>query len=139
MPEANDHYCFACGARNPIGLHLRFSYGEGTAEARFTPEQVHEGYPGLMHGGLVATLLDEAMAHAVIAAHGQAATGDLRVRMRAGGVPVGKTVVLRGQVTGRRGRMVMVVGRIQDEGGKVLAEGEAKFMLMEGLAQEKER
>ncbi len=130
MPEGNDHYCFACGARNPIGLHLHFSYGEGTAEALFTPQQVHEGYPGLMHGGLVATLLDEVMAHAVISTHGTAATGDLRVRMRGGGVPVGAPVHLHGRVTGRRGRMVMVVGQIRDGEGKVLAEGEAKFMLM---------
>jgi acyl-coenzyme A thioesterase PaaI-like protein len=129
MPYDNDRYCFACGENNPIGLHLRFSYGEDSAETRFTPERVFQGYPGLMHGGLVATLLDEAMAHAVIAAHGPAVTGDLHVRLRGRGVPIGQSLRLRGRVTGCRGRLVLTEATIQDEAGTLLAQGEGKFML----------
>jgi acyl-coenzyme A thioesterase PaaI-like protein len=130
MPYETDHYCFACGANNPIGLHLKFTYGESTAEAQFTAERVYQGYPGIMHGGLVSTLLDEAMAHAVIAAHGAAVTGDLHVRLRGAGVPVGRPLRLMGRVTGRRGRLVLTEATLYDEAGSVLAQGEGKFMLM---------
>jgi acyl-coenzyme A thioesterase PaaI-like protein len=130
MPNEPDNFCFACGANNPIGLHLQFTYGEGTAEARFTPERVYQGYPGLLHGGLVCTLLDEAMAHAVIAAHGVAVTGDLHVRLRGAGVPIGRPLHLAGRVTGRRGRLVLTEAILHDEEGNLLAQGDGKFMLV---------
>jgi len=130
MPYESDHYCFACGAANPIGLHLRFTYADGTAEALFTAERAHQGYPGIMHGGLVATLLDEAMAHAAIAAHGAAVTGDLHVRMRGQGVPLGRPLRLQGRVTGGRGRLVLTAATLRDEEGRLLAQAEGKFMVV---------
>ena len=132
MPYESDQYCFACGANNPSGLHLQFTYGEGTAEARFTAARVFQGYPGIMHGGLVATLLDEAMAHAAIKAHGTAVTGDLHVRMRGQGVPIGRPLRLRGRVTGRRGRLVLTAATLHDEEERLLAQAEGKFMLVRG-------
>jgi len=132
MPYDSDHYCFACGANNPIGLHLEFTYGEGMAEARFTAERVYQGYPGIMHGGLVSTLLDEVMAHAAISTHGIAVTGDLHVRMRGNGVPIGRPLHLVGRVTGRRGRLVLTEATLHDEEGTLLAQAEGKFMLVPG-------
>ncbi len=131
MPYERDNYCFACGQGNPIGLHLCYSYGEDGVEAAFTPQRDLQGYPGLMHGGLVATLLDETMAHAVSAAHGPAVTGDLHVRMRGRGVPIGRPLHLRGRVTGRRGRLVLTAATVHDEEGNLLAQGEGKFMLVD--------
>lgn len=130
MPYESGRYCFACGEENPLGLHLRFVYGEGRAEATFVAERAHQGYPGLLHGGLVATLLDEAMAHAVIASYGPAVTGELRVRLRGGGVPLGRTLRLRGWVNARRGRLVLAEAHLCDEVGTLLAQGEGKFMLV---------
>lgn len=131
MPYDKDRYCFACGENNPIGLKLHYVYGEDGVRARFTPERVYQGYPGLMHGGLVATLLDETMAHAVIAAVGLSVTGELRVRMRGGGVPIGQPLELRGWVTGQRGRLVQAAAEVRDGAGTVLAEGTGKFMRVE--------
>lgn len=128
MPDEDAHYCFACGADNPIGLKLRFSYGDGTAQARFTAQAVHQGYPGLMHGGLVSTLLDEAMAHAVAHTLGPAVTGELRVRMRSGGVPTEQPIALCGRIVGQRGRMVLTEATIHSAEGALLAEAEGKFM-----------
>lgn len=131
MPYESDRYCFACGEENPIGLHLRFTYGEGCAEATFIAERAYQGYPGLLHGGLVATLLDEAMAHAVIAAYGPAVTGELRVRLRGGGVPLGRTLRLRGWIRARRGRLILAEANLCDDAaGTLLAYGEGKFMLV---------
>lgn len=56
-------HCFACGPANPQGLHLKFVYDKErqTATARVHLTQLHEGPPGHIHGGIIATLLDEAM------------------------------------------------------------------------------
>ena len=54
--------CFVCGVNNPIGLHLDFWMDGEQVWTDFTPGREHQGYPGVMHGGLVATLLDESWA-----------------------------------------------------------------------------
>ncbi len=80
--EDNPHYCFGCSKRNPIGLHLSFQMEDGEVRAPFTPEAEHQGWPGFMHGGLVATMLDEAMGW-VTMSHGiWAVTGKINVRYR---------------------------------------------------------
>jgi acyl-coenzyme A thioesterase PaaI-like protein len=127
MRWQHDDYCFACGERNPIGLHLEFAYGEEGGEARFAPQRAHQGFRGTMHGGLVATLLDETMAHAVISSCGPAVTADLHIRLR-GGVRTGRPVFLRGRVTGHHGRLILAEAEVLTEGGEVLAQAEGKFM-----------
>jgi hypothetical protein len=57
--------CFACGIENPIGLKLAFyTDQEGHCVARFRPNPEHQGYPGHLHGGLISTLLAEAIGRA---------------------------------------------------------------------------
>ena len=128
MRYEDDRYCFACGEHNPIGLHLEFAYGEDGVEAHFAPQRAHQGFRGTMHGGLVATLLDETMAHAVISNCGPAVTADLHIRLRGAGVRTGQPVRLRGRVTGRRGRLILAEAEVLSEGGDVLARAEGKFM-----------
>jgi len=53
------HWCFACGQLNPGGLHLEFDVSRDRAEARYTALQRHQGYDGLLHGGVVTALLDD--------------------------------------------------------------------------------
>ncbi len=60
----DDHGCFGCGRLNLHGLRLRFVQEGDGVRAPFTPRLVDEGYGGVVHGGIVATLLDEAMAWA---------------------------------------------------------------------------
>jgi hypothetical protein len=61
--------CFACGSRNPQGLHLCFETGpDGCVAAPWQPSPIFQGYEGIIHGGIISTVLDEAMAKAVIAA-----------------------------------------------------------------------
>ena len=59
--------CMACGAANPIGLGLVFAEEGDAVRAEFTPLAWHQGYDGLVHGGIIAMLLDEAMAQALLA------------------------------------------------------------------------
>ena len=62
LPLDDDAMCFCCGPKNPIGLKLEF---ETTAEGRmrtiWTPRKEHQGFKDIVHGGLVATVLDEVM------------------------------------------------------------------------------
>ena len=58
--QPNSRHCFLCGVDNPIGLKLGFyDVGDGRVATRFTPLEQHQGYPGVMHGGIACALLDE--------------------------------------------------------------------------------
>ena len=59
LPYTRD--CFVCGAHNPHGLHLRFRREGDEVRADFTPQPHHAGFRGIIHGGIIATALDEAM------------------------------------------------------------------------------
>ena len=66
--NADDSMCFICGQLNPIGLKIKFDVDEDNLkiEGSFVPRSEHQGYTGIMHGGLVCALLDEAMVNAVV-------------------------------------------------------------------------
>lgn len=75
--------CFVCGRENSRGLHLAFEKSEGgKMSAIWTPDRPTEGFGGILHGGLVSTVLDESMAKAVAASGAEALTAELRVRFR---------------------------------------------------------
>lgn len=75
--------CFVCGAENPRGLRIRFDVtGPGTVHAEWTPSPEWEGFRGIVHGGVVSTVLDEAMSKAVASLPCEALTAELRVRFR---------------------------------------------------------
>lgn len=58
--------CFGCGEDNPIGLKLSFQWDGKTARTEFTPQGFHQGWPGLVHGGILVCLLDEAMTYTAV-------------------------------------------------------------------------
>src|SRR5688500_12117637 len=77
-----DHACFGCGDENPIGLRLRFApVGDGV-RASFIPGPEHQGFDNVIHGGIISTVLDEAMAWATARAGFWAVTGEMQVRFR---------------------------------------------------------
>lgn len=57
----DDRYCFACGLDNPDGLRIEWITSGKTATATFIPDRKYQGWKGILHGGITATLLDEAM------------------------------------------------------------------------------
>jgi hypothetical protein len=63
-------YCFACGRQNPIGLQMQFRRdGDDGVHCEYTPRPEGQGFPGVVHGGVLVSLMDEAMAWAMFAAH----------------------------------------------------------------------
>src|SRR5215469_14221271 len=124
---ADDRHCFACGPDNEIGLRMAFDYGDGTAKSRVVPRRDFGGWSDIMHGGIVATLLDEAMAHAAIAAGERAVTARIEVRFRKA-VPIDVPLIVEGRVEGRRGRVMEMESTLRDENGTLYAQGKARFL-----------
>jgi acyl-coenzyme A thioesterase PaaI-like protein len=103
----SDHRCFGRGDDNRIGLHLRFMADGDSVRSWFTPNVDHQGFGGIVHGGIISTVLDEAMAWATAHAGFWAMTGDMRVRFRQP-LNIGESTVVTARVSGARGRIVSV-------------------------------
>ncbi|MFW5971960.1 MAG: PaaI family thioesterase [Bacillota bacterium] len=122
--------CFACGKNNPISLGLNFeSSGENTVKCDFTPAPVHQGYEGIVHGGIVSTLLDEAMVSAIIEKGVEAVTAELNVRFRQESI-IGQRLLIEGKISRQKSRLIFTEARIVDEEGNIKASASAKFMVL---------
>ena len=128
-PQPNSRQCFVCGVNNPFGLHLRFyetAPGEVTAETIIPPE--YQGYPGVVHGGIVAAMLDETAGRAHMGEPPRFMfTARLEIRYRKN-VPVGKPIRLVGKAVGIRHRMATATSAIYDLEGNLLAEADAAML-----------
>lgn len=83
--EEEHPFCYVCGASNPMGLALRYvRQADGSVTASFLGKRTLEGYSGLLHGGVIAALLDGAMTNCLFARGIPGLTAELRVRYRAG-------------------------------------------------------
>ncbi|MFJ4918361.1 PaaI family thioesterase [Streptomyces sp. NPDC088725] len=126
------HYehCFGCGEAQPHGLRLQARAGEGVSiTAEFTVSPAHQGAPGLAHGGILATALDETLGSLnwllrVIAVTGKLSTDFVRP------VPVGSVLYLQAEVTAVHGRKIYcaATGRTGGPEGPVAVRAEALFI-----------
>jgi acyl-coenzyme A thioesterase PaaI-like protein len=124
--------CFVCGVENEAGLHMQFYETESTpvqVTARYTVPQRYQGYPGIVHGGIIATMLDEVTSRTIFrgAPPRVVVTARLTVRYRQP-VPVEKPLLLTGRVVEDKGRVIKVTGEIHDAEGTLLAEADAVLM-----------
>jgi uncharacterized protein (TIGR00369 family) len=127
MKQPNSKQCFVCGLENPVGLHLAFyETGPGEVTANFIVAEHFQGYPGVVHGGIVASMLDElaGRAHMGIDPPRFMYTARLDVRYRKN-VPVGRPLRLVGKAGKCKGRTATATAHIFDEDGILLAEAEA--------------
>lgn len=121
--------CFVCGLDNPVGLHLGFMVDGENVVARFKAAPEHVGFPNIVHGGLIATVLDEAMVWACgVRAKQFAYCAELTVRYHHT-VPAGEEVRVIGTMTAnRRNRLFEARAEIVSSNGKVLASGTGKYL-----------
>jgi uncharacterized protein (TIGR00369 family) len=123
-----DHWCFGCGRQNPIGLKLSFYEDGEQVCAPWTPAREHQGYEGIVHGGLISTVLDEVMGWAIYVRKLWAVTGTMNVRFRKP-VRVSEPLTARAWVESVTGRKVDVRAQlIRDSDGQVLADATALFI-----------
>ena len=127
--QPNSSMCFVCGMQNPIGLKAFFYQDEeGRVVAHFTGKEEHQGYPGVMHGGIVTALLDEVIGRVAIAQDLLwGVTAKLEVRFRRP-VPLGQPLTLVGEMTRLRSRTLEAHGEIRLEDGTVAAEAEGVYI-----------
>ncbi len=127
--QPNSRMCFICGLENPVGLHLHIYETEpGVVETRYSAPEHFQGYPGVLHGGIVAAILDEVSGRAHMGPPDNPRfmfTGKLEVKYRKN-VPVGKALKVIGKAGRTRPRFVEAWAGIYDEEtGDLLAEANA--------------
>jgi uncharacterized protein (TIGR00369 family) len=123
--------CFACGEENVRGLKLKIEDRDGNAVASFVPDASLEGYEGILHGGMISTVLDEVMAWAARYTTGSfAVTAELKVRFLKP-VETGKSYLAEGKILGSKGRIVLAEASLADEAGVVRARAEGKLFKVE--------
>ncbi len=125
--QPNSLHCFVCGLANHNGLQLRFyETGPGEVTADYTVPDHFQGYPGVVHGGIVTAMLDEVTGRAHM--HGEQTrfmfTAKLEIRFRKN-VPVGEPLRVVGQVEKSKSRMASSTGKIYGPDGDLLAEAKA--------------
>lgn len=133
MPDyqPNSHYCFVCGLKNEAGLKLRFENleaGHIRVQTRICDQ--HQGYPGIAHGGIVATMLDETMGRAIMAGAAEVRfmfTAKMEIKYRVS-VPLNTDIVVAGRVVKDKGRIAQVEGEVILPDGTIAAEGIATIM-----------
>ncbi len=127
----DDDYCFACGKRNPFGLHLSFYEEGGGLCTDVTPSPHWQGFSGVMHGGLQSTVLDDLMSnHLFRLERVWVVTGELKVRYH-GPVPLDHDLTFSSKVTERKGRIWLMEGACRLKGdttGKALTTGSGRFV-----------
>jgi uncharacterized protein (TIGR00369 family) len=136
MAHTADNRCFGCGPANAAGLHLEFLLaGDGSVVCRTTVPDRFEGHPGYLHGGVIATLLDEIMSKSVRARGLLAMTRRMEIDYLR---PVPSCVPIRmeGTVVGSEGRKHWSQARILDTKGRILAEGKGLFIEVRSRAFE---
>src|SRR6266404_6661754 len=123
------NFCFACGMSNPDGMRLKFVFDEGRDRfvCRFRLSKRYTGPPGHAHGGIIATILDEAMGKVNKLRHVVALTKEMSVEYLKP-VPLGKPIIAEGWEVRVRGRRHLNAAEIRNEAGDVLARSRGVFI-----------
>ena len=122
--------CIVCGPNHPHGLRIRYGLaGDGSVAANWIPTPEWEGFRGVVHGGIISTVLDEAMAKAVAATECKALTGELRVRFRHP-VQSGEKCQIKGWVVKRTKRLIETEATLTAADGSECAHAWAVFLAL---------
>ncbi|HXX26973.1 MAG TPA: PaaI family thioesterase [Terriglobales bacterium] len=126
------NYCFACGRDNPEGMGLRFAYDQKRARfvCRFRLGKRYTGPPGHAHGGVIATVLDEAMGKVNKLRHVIALTSTIRVHYLKP-VPLNQPLRVESRELRVRGRYHTNAAEIRNAKGQVLAHSEGVFVAID--------
>lgn len=119
--------CFVCGDQNQHGLKAKFFFDGEKAFTEVTADGSFEGYAGIYHGGIIATLLDEVMIKALLAKSVVAVTVELKVRYMAP-VTIGDKLSFTGRITRSKGRLYLTEGEARGDDKAICATAVGKYM-----------
>jgi len=127
--------CFVCGENNPNGLRLSFEIDKEkqTLKTMFVASPTFQGWDGIVHGGILSTLLDEAMAKLVYELGYQAVTASIEIKFKKP-APILEPLLVHGEVTEVSRRLIRAKARIAKNDGTILAVGMSTFMKQRGSA-----
>ena len=133
LTPSSTNGCFVCGAANPRGMYLAFEQDDEAKRirGRFQLSSDYQGAAGFIHGGVIATLLDEVMSKANRFRKARAVTAELNVEYLKP-VPVGEDLLVEGWETDAKGRNLFLQGEIRDSAGNLLARGRGRFVDLDG-------
>lgn len=131
MELQDDDVCFVCGKRNGRGFKLDFSLDKEkkTMETILIPEEWQQGYAEIIHGGIIATLLDEVMTKLAFELGINAVTAEISVRFKK---PVGLNdkLLVKGQITEETSRIIYAKAEARFEDGSLTAEANSKLIVV---------
>jgi acyl-coenzyme A thioesterase PaaI-like protein len=137
--EFAEHNCFACGSLNEHGLGMTIHIDRARAWSELLLEPRFEGWAGVAHGGILATLLDEVMGWTMAAGDDWGVTARLAVEYRKP-VAVGSSLRVEGWITRGRRRVVETAGRVVDRANGVeLATATGTYMLVDEVRKQELR
>lgn len=123
----DDNYCFVCGEENPLGLRLKFSFDNGKASAEFVPQKVHQGYKDIVHGGIITTVLDEAMVKAALMQGMPAMSAEITVRFR-NILFTGEKTVVEAHIEKKNRKIIEASAVLKKADKTIIAESQAKLL-----------
>ena len=121
--------CFGCGDANPIGLRLRYRREGERLVTDFTPGEAHQGWPGIVHGGIIATLLYEVMENLPYYAGQVAMMRGMRTRFRRPAL-TGERITAAAWLTSGAGREMRAQAQLTRGEGELIAEGSAELVAL---------
>jgi uncharacterized protein (TIGR00369 family) len=121
--------CFVCGENNPGGLHLTFEIDKEkqTLKTTFTASPIFQGWDGIVHGGIICTLLDEAMAKLVYELGYPYITASLEIKFKKP-APILEPLLVYGEITEVSKRLIKSKSSVMKEDGTILAVGTSTFI-----------
>jgi len=122
--------CFVCGKENPFGLKITFFKDKNEVKTEFVPKSKHQGFKGVVHGGILFSILDEIMGRTAVITKGvMTLTVEIDIKYRKKAL-VGEKIIFTAQMTKDLGRMIEAQGQACSENGALLTEAKGKFMVL---------
>ncbi len=127
MDLTDDRYCFACGPENPIGLNMKLNYKQNKVTVEFIPKKEHQGWHNMVHGGILFTLMDEAMAKLIIEQGDMVVTSRMDTRFLRP-ARVDEKITITGKIDEKEEKKFKASCKIKNEAGKTLASSKAVYV-----------
>jgi uncharacterized protein (TIGR00369 family) len=129
MTQLRDNQrCYVCGKENSAGLRVNFEINKElrVISAKFTPTDDHQGYEGIVHGGILSALLDEAMGKLTVSLGIPAVTAEMKVTFKAPAAP-GDELFVSGRLTEETKKLIQAQAKIE-RGPVLIAEATGKLV-----------
>lgn len=131
---SENKHCFVCGTNNPNSLKLKFDFENNSATAKFLPSSLWEGYEGIVHGGILSTLLDEAMIYGIFFTSGyMTMTVKMDVTFK-NPAKVGNELIITGKFLEENGRVITASASISNTNETIICIAKGTYIKPKALS-----